>query len=176
MSRRRLSQFEQEEASLVFGTSLDYDSIWIYERVAWPDWLGRLGAFLRRRRPEGYNAVTLGHRIFFPTRLESDHPIPGIQINQTAWLIHELTHVWQFQQVGWRYLFQALWAILRHGQGAYKVGSEDTLNKAHDAGARFKDFNPEQQGELARGFYVRLKKGKSVETWAKYIQEFKKTR
>jgi hypothetical protein len=88
-------------------------------------------------------------------------------------LIHELTHVWQFQQTGWRYLFQALWAILRHGHEAYKVGSEDTLLKAHQAGARLKDFNREQQGEITRGYYIRLKKGESVEGWTGFIEEIK---
>lgn len=173
MSKRRLSHQEREESSLVFGSSLNYDQVWIYEEVAWPDWIGRLGALLQRRQPGGHNAVTLGNRIFFPTRLESSHPTPRIQLNQTAWLIHELTHVWQYQQEGWRYLLQALGAILRHGHWAYKVGGEDTLIKARQAGARFKDYNREQQGELARGFYIRLKKGENIEAWKGFIKEIK---
>jgi hypothetical protein len=171
MSRRRLSRFERQEARLIFGQSLKYDQIWIYEEAPWPDWIGKLGEILRRRSVGGHNAVTLGNRIFFPTRLESEHPTTRIRVNQTAWLIHELTHVWQFQQEGWRYLPQALGAILRHGRWAYKLGSEDTLNKARLAGARFKDYNREQQGELARGYYVRLKKGENVEAWKGYIAE-----
>lgn len=158
---------------MIFGDHLDYDQIRISEEVAWPDWVGNLGAFLRRRKAGGHNAVTLGNHIFFPTRLETDHSSPAIQINQTAWLIHELTHVWQFQNEGWSYFFQALGAILRHGRWAYKVGDEDTLIKARLAGARFKDYNREQQGELARGYYVRLKQGKSVEAWKGYISEIK---
>jgi hypothetical protein len=171
MMKRHLNRWEQEEANLVFGSNLDYDQVWIYEQVAWPDWLGRLGAILRRRKPGGHNAVTLGNRIFFPTLVESNHPTPHIRINQTAWLIHELTHVWQYQREGWRYLFQALGVILRHGHWAYQVGSEDTLIKARLAGARFKDYNREQQGELTRGYYVRLKQGKNVEAWKGYITE-----
>jgi hypothetical protein len=173
MSKRRLSPSEREEASLVFGDTVDFEPVWIYEEVPWPDWIGNLGAFLRRRKPDGHNAVTLGNRIFFPTRLGSEHTSDQIRINQTAWLIHELTHVWQFQQEGWRYFFQALGAILRHGRWAYKVGSEDTLIKARLAGARFEDYNREQQGELARGYYRRLKKGESIEAWKGYIDEIK---
>lgn len=173
MAHRRLSRVEREEAGLVFGDKLNYDRVWVYEELAWPDWLGKFGEIFRRRKPGGHNAVTLGNRIFFPTRLESDHPQLQIRLNQTAWLIHELTHVWQYQQYGWRYLFQALWAILRHGPQAYQVGGEETLIKARQAGARFNDFNREQQGELTRGYYVRIKKGESVQAWEGYVQEIK---
>lgn len=168
-----MSVLELEEASLVFGPNLDYDRVWIYEEAAWPDWLGKLGAWLRRQDPPAHNAITLGNRMFFPTRLESDHPQAKIRRSQTAWLIHELTHVWQYQHFGWRYLVQALWVLLRHGEQAYHVGSQDTLTKASKAGAKLKDFNREQQGELARGYYLRMKTGQDVEAWEKYIKELR---
>jgi hypothetical protein len=171
MGKRRLSNYERQEAGLVFGSSLDYGPIWIHEGVRWTDWLGKLGELLRRRKSAGHNAVTLGNHIFFPVQLESDHPQFKVQLNQTAWLMHELTHVWQFQQDGWRYLYQALWAILRYGHRAYHIGSPDTLIQARQAGTRFKDFNREQQGELTRGYYVRLRQGENVEAWKKYINE-----
>ncbi len=173
MPKRQLSIYERGEAGQVFGLSLEVDRIWIHEQVSWPDWLGKLGQFLRRRKSAGHNAVTLGNHVFFPTKLDSDHPHFETRLNQTAWLMHELTHVWQYQKDGWRYLFQALWAILRYGGQAYHVGSPDTLIQARQAGAKFKDFNREQQGELAREYYVRLKQGKSLEAWEDFIQEMR---
>lgn len=173
MAKRRLSTYESEEVCLVFSSSLQIDQVWIHEQVGWPDWLGKLGQILRRRRSGGHNAVTLGNHVFFPTKLETEHPQFETRLNQTAWLMHELTHVWQYQHYGWRYLFQALWAILRYGGQAYHLGSPETLIQARQAGAKFKDFNREQQGELARGYYVRLKQGKDVEPWEAYLQEIR---
>jgi hypothetical protein len=72
-------------------------------------------------------------------------------------LIHELTHVWQFQQIGIRYLFQAILGHMRFGSAVYDFGGEKGLADAVREGKGFAAFNPEQQGAIIRKFYVALK-------------------
>jgi len=66
-------------------------------------------------------------------------------------LIHELVHVWQYEQFGAAYLAGALRAQ-RSPQG-YNYGGVEAIK-----GRRLADFNFEQQAEIAMDFF-RLKKG-----------------
>lgn len=66
-------------------------------------------------------------------------------------LIHELVHVWQYEQLGAVYLVKAIRAQ-RSGEG-YNYGGVEALR-----GKAFLDFNLEQQAEIAMD-YFRLKHG-----------------
>ncbi len=52
----------------------------------------------------GY-ARTLGNTIAFPMRYLGDYQ----SLDSRCWLVHELTHVWQNQVLGKRYIPGALW-------------------------------------------------------------------
>ncbi len=173
MHRRNLSSHESIQAQLVFGASIAYDRVAIFEEIAWPNWVGRIGSwFTRTEAPENI-AVTLGNKLFFPKHLSTDNPDDLVgSLNDMAWLIHELTHVWQYQHFGVAYFPQAVWAHLRYGSKTYDYGFERGLDAAFALGERLENFNREQQGEIARHYYYRLKQGKDVSAWLSFISEF----
>jgi hypothetical protein len=102
------------------------------------------------------------------------------RIEDMAWLIHELTHVWQYQHVGWKYLAQALGAQVTEGAEAYRYskrtsvsGRGEDLQQMWQDGRRFADFNREQQGDIARDYYIALKKELDPNGWLHFIQELR---
>ncbi len=171
--QRSLSSHESIEAQLVFGASIAYERVAIIEEVAWPNWVGRIGSWFSRNEAPTTNAVALGNKLYFPKRLLTSDPAdPTVSLNNMAWLIHELTHVWQYQHFWLAYLPQVLWAHLRRGSEVYDYGFEQGLRKALARGDRLANFNREQQGELARHYYHRLKQGQDISAWLPFISEF----
>jgi hypothetical protein len=71
-------------------------------------------------------------------------------------LIHELTHVWQYQNLGIRYIPRAL-AAQRTSPG-YNYGGEAALELALTSGKGLAFFNLEQQADLVEDYY-RLQNG-----------------
>jgi hypothetical protein len=176
MSKRGLTPFEVEEARLVFAGSLDTTPIVVHENVAWPDRVAALGAGFHGDTPPSHNAITLGNHIYFPVEVRTDPAFDGdITLGRMAWLIHELTHSWQYQHRGIGYFYGALWAQIRLGSDAYAYGWEAGLEQALANGDLFLDFNPEQQGEIARHFYYRLKQGLDTIAWRPWIQAIQAT-
>ena len=172
-SVRRLAAWEIQEARRVFDQQIRYDDVRIHECVSWPDRLNAVGARLKGQPPPlGHNAVTLGNRCFFPIRmaetpLRFDHP----EHYKIGWLIHELTHVWQYQRMGWRYLVLALRAQFREGAQAYNFGGENGLIERLAQGWKFTDFNLEQQGDITRSYYERLCRSQEARAWSPFIAQ-----
>jgi hypothetical protein len=172
--RRRLTIVEIEEAKPIFETSLDFDRIWVHEDVGFPNWIGRIGATITGRKPPGNNAITIGNHIYFPVQLEITRE--GISINDLkdmGWLIHELTHVWQFQNTGIGYLFEAILSHIRLGAKVYDYGAETGLRQAAEGGKGIAAFNPEQQGDIVRKIYQARKVGKLTPTLSVIAEQIK---
>jgi hypothetical protein len=170
--RRQLTAIELEEARQVFGAGLSYDRVRIVEGISWPNWLPKLSAWLTRRpAPSTNNAVTLGNVIYFPVSLRTGGDTGEGSISHMAWLIHELTHVWQFQNIGLKYLYQAVWAHLQMGERAYAYGGAKELLAAQKKGMRLKDFNPEQQGDIVRDYYLRRHRRDDTSAWEPFITQ-----
>jgi hypothetical protein len=154
---RPLYDWEKAEARKVFGDSLDYDRVRIHECSTWTDAIDRLGRRLKKLPPPGpfdHNAVTLGNHSHFPINLpEQLVPPDDSRSYFMPWLIHELTHVWQYQHSGWIYLARALAVQFRYGAAAYDFGGEGNLLQRRQENWTIKNFNPEQQGDIARDFY-----------------------
>lgn len=89
-----------------------------------------------------------------------------------SWLIHELTHTWQYQQTGFKYLLQTIWVQFRQGQDCYSYGGEKGLINAREQGKGLIDFNLEQQGEIARHYYLSLKLDQNTSVWESFAREF----
>lgn len=177
MPVRPLNALERAEAALVFGASLDYARVRVWEAVAWPNWVGQVGALWHRSRRTTPNAISLGNAVMFPFVLDTT---PADHVAQRwghfAWLMHELTHQWQFQHWGWRYLWQALAVQVRQGPKCYHYWGHYAspaagLQAAHLAGRRWASFNPEQQGDLVRHYYLALKQGRETAPWQPFIAE-----
>jgi hypothetical protein len=171
---RTLTQTEIDEARLVFGSTINYNKIRILEGARWPNWLARITSRFEDTPPPTHNAVTLGNRIYFPISLRTDLDETGVfMLQDMAWLIHEITHAWQYQHQGWTYLWHAIRVQMQLGSQAYKYGWEHGLNEARLGGASLFDFNPEQQGDIARHYYYRLKQGLDTQAWEPFVLFFK---
>ena len=173
-SVRSLYAWEIQEARSVFADRLNYDAVRIHENAGWPNTISKVGSWLKRSPyVETPNAITLGNQCYFPVKL-LEFPVPHdhSEHGKIGWLIHELTHAWQYQRLGWRYLPKALDAQLRLGVTAYDFGGEAGLLKYHSMGWTLANFNLEQQGDIARTYYEALVRGKDVSAWLPYIAEF----
>jgi hypothetical protein len=173
---RPMHAWEIQEARLVFGDGLKYEKVRIHEGTAWPNTINRVGARVKRiPYVEVPNAITLGNHCFFPVRL-LDQPVALDQPEyyKIPWLIHELTHTWQYQRLGWRYLAMALGAQFRYGVKAYEFGGEQGLLEALLKGWRLANFNLEQQGDIVRSYYTQVKKGLDASAWLPFITEIRK--
>jgi hypothetical protein len=146
---RPLTSEEVTEAKLAFGPGLDYGSIRITEDPI-------LGSMQIAR--------TLPSRIYFP-------PGASKSANYTPWLIHELTHSWQYQH-GVSVAQTGTTAFLCYaGVQTYDYGKQPGLTAAAAAGRRFTSFNTEQQGDIVRDYYRALKAGTSTAAWSPFLPE-----
>lgn len=165
---RPLYDWEIAEARKVFGTSLHYAAIRIHECSTWTDAIDRLGRKLKKLPPPGlteHNAVTLGNHCHFPVNLPDKLvPLGDLMDFFMPWLIHELTHAWQFQHTGWFYIVRALAAQFRYGAGAYDFGGAGNLIRRRQQDHwTIKNFNPEQQGDIAKAYYNYSRTGNKVD-------------
>ncbi len=164
---RPLYDWEVAEARKVFGDSLRYARVRIHECSTWTDAIDRLGRRLKRMPPPGpadHNAVTLGYHSHFPVNLPDKLVPPGDPLDfMLPWLIHELTHAWQYQHTGWIYIVRALAAQFRYGPAAYDFGGEANLARRRQEQWTIKKFNPEQQGDIARCYYGCLRSTNAID-------------
>jgi hypothetical protein len=174
---RLLYVWEIQEAWRVFSNTLQYERIRIHECARWTNSINQFGSWLRRTPYTGIdNAVTLGNQCYFPVMfpeqfVSPDHP----EFQRLPWLIHELTHVWQYQHMGWRYFFKAISAQVRIGSKAYRYGGEQALQQIHLQGFLLNDFNLEQQGEIARDYYRSLVNGLDISAYQPFIDQLQQT-
>lgn len=135
---RALTGSERSKAASVFGASINLDLVRIDE--------GALSVVAVRKlmHYSGPRPFTTFHTINGEGGLSDDT------------LIHELTHVWQYERVGAIYLFQAI-----HAQqtGGYNYGGVPGLQAAKTAGEGILSFNREQQAQIVEDFYL-IKTGK----------------
>jgi hypothetical protein len=169
---RSLRPFEQAIAQQIFQNGLDYERIRINEGSQLPNRIGQLGALLRGKPAPQANAVTVGNTSYFPRELTSDDVDMG-------WLMHELTHQWQYQHVGIVYLAQAIVAptYVYCNQGETPANA---LSRCSSEGKTFFSFNREQQGDIVRDYYFASKQALdsiaqlALSAWAPYLQALRK--
>ena len=66
-------------------------------------------------------------------------------------MVHELVHVYEFEKIGSVYIYEALRA---QRTGGYDYGGPDRLVADRANGEHFKDYNREQQGQIAQDYYA----------------------
>jgi hypothetical protein len=145
---RPLNDKERGEAELVFGKSMNYDRVRMMEAPIMS--IGKM-------------ARTPGNTIYFPPGTFKE-PFGDFM----PWLIHELTHVWQTQH-GISVFEKLFWAL--HGKSAYNYGKEEGLRSALAQGRHFSDFQTEQQGDICRDYYIKLKTGQDTSLYDPFIAE-----
>ena len=159
---RMLTPSEIHEAIRVFDNSIPYEQVRVVERSTLAQGIAALSGQVHL--PQGQRlAVTVFHTLHFSTALQ-----PGNA--DMPWMIHELTHVWQYCQWGPRYMTDALQAQSRYGPDAYDFSAGVASGWAWEA------FNPEQQAEIARAYYEALQAGTGAEVYQPYIAVLQRAR
>jgi len=128
---RPLSSSERAKASSIFGSSINFELVRVDQHAA-------LGPGMSKN----------------PRPYTSFHTINGWGGIDDATLIHELTHVWQYQESGAIYMPQALHAQIKLGLNAYSYGGAAGLRTARSAGQRLTSFNREQQAQIVEDLYL----------------------
>ena len=97
--------------------------------------------------------------------------VPEGQRSDLAMIVHELTHVYQYEKVGSVYIGQALHA---QATGGYDYGGPEGLQAASESGKHYKDFNREQQAQIAEDYYkIRFKLSMSAPEYEPFISELR---
>jgi hypothetical protein len=140
VNTRRLTEEEIRDASTVFGSSVNL-------RLVRLDMRALLGPARTKRDYTSFHTINCWRE------------------HRRDVLIHELTHVWQYERHGAIYMPQALHAQFR-GAG-YKYGGAAGLREADG----FAGFNREQQAQIVQDFY-RMRQGHpDIELYASYVRE-----
>lgn len=86
-------------------------------------------------------------------------------------LIHELTHVWQYHQVGTRYMGEAIYVLVKTQRNCYDYGGETGLQLACEAERPLTTFNREQQAQIAQDYFMRCERGEGVAHYRPFITQ-----
>lgn len=179
MATRHLSDFEIQEARRVFGDGLDYARVRVVEKNYFPNFVADIGATLQGKKRTWDNGITLGNHVMFPRALRTQpEVVDGGDLMDIGWLMHELTHAWQFQQIGWRYLYETLSVQIKQGMACYNYQGQHAtkakaVREACQRGHDIEHFNLEQQGDFSRDYYFELRAGREHEAWEPLIQSFR---
>jgi len=147
---RDLTEYEIRQAKRVFKNAINYSKVTIEERSK----VFAVGGYAR----------TVGNTIYFPDEVRS-----------MRWLIHELTHVWQYQTTGWTYAPKAIRAQFGEGYDYSEDGktAEQSLIDARAAGKTLGSYNKEQQGDIIADYFSRLQWGGDVSAYQPFIDDIK---
>lgn len=104
---RALTDGERNLAFTIFGTSLKYSDVKVYNRKYWP--YHQEGAIMTPNgnmyAPETTEPET---NTYFP-----DYSSGILKVKVRAWFIHEMTHVWQHEN-GMNLVFKGITAFIAH--------------------------------------------------------------
>ncbi|MEP7372249.1 MAG: annexin, partial [Chitinophagaceae bacterium] len=137
---RTLNETEILEAKKVFGDSVSYWQVRIDEKSLLSKMSLALNNLIKKRNDDGMG-ITTAHTINFNRKINAT---PGNE--DMRWLIHELTHVSQYTQLGLQYIGQALHAQM-FGTGYDYNGGAGLVRK------NLGDFNREQQASIISDYY-----------------------
>jgi hypothetical protein len=144
---RSLIPNEKELLVNIFGSSINLDVVELaYTKIA-----------------KDGRAYTLGSTIHIPEHM------PKGGTFDAGTLVHEMTHVWQYQTQGTAYLSDSIFHQLTQGTGAYDV---DTM-----PGKAFRDYAAEQQAIIVERYYRDYPEGwRSNPDVVRMIAEIKRAR
>lgn len=144
---RSLTSGEKSEAQKVFKNSISYWQV----RVDEYSLIAMIGSLFSGG---GGMGVTTFHAINFNQKITA---APGS--TDMRWLTHELTHVSQYEHVGAQYIGGAIHAQATTGynyNGPGALWRPSTHVAPNTLGRHFREFNREQQGDIAADYYYSL--------------------
>ena len=86
-------------------------------------------------------------------------------------VVHELTHVYQYERVGTRYLGEAIYMLIKTKRDCYNYGGTQGLNSACTLGRRYRHYNREQQAMITQDYYDRSQKGLDVTSYEPFLAQ-----
>lgn len=140
---RYLTESEKAAARSVFGSALKTDKVELSENS-----IVSIGGYAR----------TIHNTIYFPSDSLTGDYMP--------WLIHELTHVWQYQR-GAEVIGMAWEAIVAR----YDYGDQAGLREAWEQGQAFDEFTTEQQGNILADYYKALRGHRDTSTFDGFVEQ-----
>lgn len=121
-------------------------------------------------RWNGNLAYTTWHTIHFPrSGSGAAHSRANLAI-----LVHELTHVYQHECVGSRYLGEAIYQLIVTKRKCYDYGYVPGLREAYINGKQYKEFNREQQAQIVQDYFVRQRKGADVTAYRPFMVQLRR--
>ena len=88
-----------------------------------------------------------------------------------AILVHELTHVYQYEKVGSRYLGEAIYVLIKTKRACYDYGKTAGLCQATAVGKRYKEYNREQQAQIVQDYFSCRQHGQDVSAYEPFMTE-----
>lgn len=134
---RPLTKGEKAIVYSVFGDALQLDNIRL--KTAW--WVLK-----------GYAVSPNGHVYFHPADFCEDFSQQSL--GQRAWLVHELTHIWQIQQG-----VQVFWRALLNRRYGYQL----------QPNRLFASYGVEQQARMVEDYYKRREQQQNEQPWVAMI-------
>ncbi|MCB9198061.1 MAG: hypothetical protein H6600_06335 [Flavobacteriales bacterium] len=139
----------------VFESAFDWRKVHIREESG----LARFGAKYAKKKHLGF---VLFRTINFSRKLNCEE-----SISDRSWLVHEMTHVLQFNELGAQYIIEALRA---QNTAGYYYGGLEGLKQVE----KLASFNLEQQADIARDYYKTQEKGGDTELYDPFIKQIRK--
>lgn len=113
-------------------------------------------------RLNGGRAFCTWHTIHLPR--EGRHTRENLSL-----LVHEATHVFQYERLGSTYIGEALHAQRKMGRGAYDYGGAHGLRAAMNRRGAYAAFNREAQAQIAQDYYKKCQEGADVAHYEPFI-------
>lgn len=162
-AKRQLTSGEIRMSQLVFKNSIDYSKVWIH-----------VGGLIHTATG---NAMTPAGEIYMSSKdYVENQDFSLSRPNIKHWFIHEMTHVWQYQngaKTGWLGLKQmcsgGYTTEVQSVDSSSELKAYDTDLLGRDINKKFQDFNFEQQGRIIE-FYFDSNFLKNDEPHRKHLQ------
>ncbi len=88
-------------------------------------------------------------------------------------VIHELTHVYQYEHVGSRYMGEAIYMLIKTKRDCYNYGGPRGLVAAGAAGRRYHEYNREQQAMITQDYFNRSAEGLETTAYEPFIAQLR---
>ncbi len=86
-------------------------------------------------------------------------------------VVHELTHVYQYEKVGTRYLGEAIYMLIKTKRDCYNYGGITGLTDACSVGICYRDFNREQQAKITQDYFYYCQRDADVTAFEPFIAQ-----
>ena len=117
-------------------------------------------------RVNGNLAFATWHTIYLP--LTGKH-------SREHWplVMHELTHVYQYEHVGSRYLGEAIYMLIKTKRDCYNYGFVEGLITAVSTGKTFRDHNREQQAMIVQDYCTLTERGADTSAYEPFLAQLR---